>query len=135
MIDLSNITIEGIILGITSIIVSWGVISKKLFQDRLDVTKSATERELIVLLREELQRLNDELTKLKVDHSALEKKHRKISNERDDAIREKDLLANDKKRLEQRITDLDVIVNKLNTALEIATNKFNDENDDTDQSN
>lgn len=130
MIDLSNITIEGIILGIASIIVSYGVISKKLFQDQLDVTKSATERELIMLLREELQRLNDELSKLKNDHSLLEKKHKKISNERDDAIREKDLLANDKKRLEQRITDLDVIVNKLNTALEIATNKFNDEDDD-----
>lgn len=130
MIDLSNITIEGIVLGIASIVVSYGVISKKLFQDQLDVTKSATERELITLLREELQRLNDELTKLKTDHITLEKKLRKTSNERDDAIREKEIALNDKKRLEQRITDLDVIVNKLTTALDIASAKFND-----DQSN
>lgn len=125
---------EEIIGGIIAIIIGVGWARKKFSFDNLEITKSNTERELIEILRTQIIASSNDVTEIKNQFNELEKKTKDIARERDEALKDNDLYKEDIKRLENKITILEGIIQRLTDALEITSAKLNDSDDDQSSS-
>lgn len=125
---------EEIIGGIVAIIIGVGWARKKFSFDNLEITKSNTERELIEILRTQIIASSNDVTEIKNQFNELEKKTKDIARERDEALKDNDLYKEDIKRLENKITILEGIIQRLTDALEITSAKLNDSDDDQSSS-
>lgn len=125
---------EEIIGGIIAIIIGVGWARKKFSFDNLEITKSNTERELIEILRTQIITSSNDVTEIKNQFNELEKKTKDIARERDEALKDNDLYKEDIKRLENKITILEGIIQRLTDALEITSAKLNDSDDDQSSS-
>lgn len=105
---------------------------KKFSFDNLEITKSNTERELIVLLREQIKASNEDLIALRAKYNELEEKTKLIGKERDEAIQETVLAKADLKRYENKIKNLEEIIDRLTDALEFTSARLNNELNDDD---
>lgn len=121
-----------IIGGIIAAGAAYAYARKKFSFDNLEITKSNTERELIVLLREQIKASNEDLIDLRNKYNELEEKTKLIGKERDEAIQENVLAKADLKRYENKIKNLEEIIDRLTDALEFTSarlnNELNDEN-------
>lgn len=129
MMDLSNLDlgVGEIISGIVAMVLGAGWMQKKYSFDKLDITKSATERELIELVREELARLKHEAKLMKEKYDELEELSKKVGLERDELSQKNKLYEDDIIRLKDKINIMDGIINRLTEALQITSNKLDDD--------
>ena len=122
--DLPAIASTELIGGIVALIAGVAYARKKFSFDNLEITKSETERELITILREQMQSLDDDLSALRERYNQLNDKTHAIGRERDEAIQERDMIKSDLARCELKITSLEHIVNSLTDALEFASTEL-----------
>lgn len=122
--DLPTIASTELIGGIVALIAGVAYARKKFSFDNLEITKSETERELITILREQMQSLDDDLSALRERYNQLNDKTHAIGRERDEAIQERDMIKSDLARCELKITSLEHIVNSLTDALEFASTEL-----------
>lgn len=129
--DMSFITggvIKEVGIGIFGIIIAFGYFAKKFSFDKLEISRSDAERQLIEMLRDEVKRGSTELTSLKEKYNLLEDKAKTIANERDEGIRDIEILNDDIKRLNDKIIVLEGIIDRLTDALEITSARLNSDN-------
>lgn len=119
--------IKEIIGGVIAVAASYALARKKFSFDNLEITKSDTERELIVLLREQIKTSNDDLIAMKQKYNDLEDRTKVIGKERDEAIQLHELAQADLRRYENKIRNLEEIINRLTDALEVTSAKLNNE--------
>lgn len=132
--DMAAFDMKEIIGGFIAIVISYAYARKKFSFDNLEITKSDTERDLIVLLREQIKSSNDDLTAMREKYNELEERSRIIGKERDEAIQENELTKEDLKRYSAKIQNLEEIINRLTDALEVTSARLNNEiNEDETQ--
>lgn len=125
--DLNNLKIEEILAGIATIIVGFSYLRKKFTFDNLEIAKSEAERELVQILREQVAIANTEIIDLKKRYEEMEKNARTIAVERDEALKEITIYKDDILRLDNKIKVLEGIISRLTDALEITSEKLDNE--------
>lgn len=117
--------------GFIALIIGIGWFKKQMSQDKLDVTKSNTERELIELLRDQVKVSSSDFDDLKEKYKELEKNIKITGRERDEALKELDISKDDVTRLENKNVILEGIIVRLNDALKIASDNLNSDGTET----
>lgn len=130
----TTLDVKEIIAGLATAAGLYIVIRKKFSFDNLEISKSDAERELIELLREQVKSSNEDLIALKTRYNDLEEKLQFIGKERDESRQETSILKSDLKRYENKIKNLEEIIDRLNDALKHTLEQLNAEMGDTEES-
>lgn len=130
----TTLDVKEIFAGLATAAGLYIVIRKKFSFDNLEISKSDAERELIELLREQVKSSNEDLIALKTRYNELEEKLQFIGKERDESRQETSILKNDLKRYENKIKNLEEIIDRLNDALKHTLEQLNAEMGDTEES-
>lgn len=123
----TTLDVKEIFAGLATAAGLYIVIRKKFSFDNLEISKSDAERELIELLREQVKTSNDDLLALKAKYNELEEKIQFIGKERDESRQDASALRDDLKRYENKIKNLEEIIDRLNDALNSTLEQLNEE--------
>lgn len=130
---ISTFELKEIIAGLIGVAGIYAYARKKYSFDNLEITKSNTERELIELLREQIKVSNKDLSLSRSKYNDLERRSQIIGKERDEALQEIELTKEDIKRYDNKIKNLEEIIDRLTDALETTLTSLNNEiGDSTD---
>lgn len=130
----TTLDVKEIFAGLATAAGLYIVIRKKFSFDNLEISKSDAERELIELLREQVKSSNEDLIALKTRYNELEEKLQFIGKERDESRQETSILKSDLKRYENKIKNLEEIIDRLNDALKHTLEQLNAEMGDSEES-
>lgn len=130
----TTLDVKEIFAGLATAAGLYIVIRKKFSFDNLEISKSDAERELIELLREQVKSSNEDLIALKTRYNELEEKLQFIGKERDESRQETSILKSDLKRYENKIKNLEEIIDRLNDALKHTLEQLNAGMGDSEES-
>lgn len=130
----TTLDVKEIFAGLATAAGLYIVIRKKFSFDNLEISKSDAERELIELLREQVKSSNEDLIALKTRYNELEEKLQFIGKERDESRQETSILKSDLKRYDNKIKNLEEIIDRLNDALKHTLEQLNAGMGDSEES-
>ena len=130
----TTLDVKEIFAGLATAAGLYIVIRKKFSFDNLEISKSDAERELIELLCEQVKSSNEDLIALKTRYNELEEKLQFIGKERDESRQETSILKSDLKRYDNKIKNLEEIIDRLNDALKHTLEQLNAGMGDSEES-